>query len=126
MNVSGIGTDIESIQRIRSVWNKRGQAFLDRVYTSDEQQRAKQSKDPAIFYTRWWAAKEAIYKMISAHEETGIAWKDMEIQDDNNKQCEVKLSGRAKQFAQKRNIKQIHLSITQDTDLIIAQVVGVE
>lgn len=83
MNVSGIGTDIIEIRRIRDVIERHGQRFLDRHFTRKEQLYCLEMEDGAIRFAGRFAAKEALLKALG----TGIgeaSWLDFEILPDDS------------------------------------------
>lgn len=55
-----IGNDIVDLKRISSNWKRPG--FLDKVFTSEEQQLILRSKDQQQTVWRLWSMKEAAYK----------------------------------------------------------------
>jgi len=61
-----IGTDIIEVDRIRSSLSKNGKRFLDKIYTSKEQEYCNQFKKPSIHYAGRFAAKESIVKALKS------------------------------------------------------------
>ncbi|MGG6293007.1 holo-ACP synthase [Leptolyngbya sp. AN02str] len=124
MNIR-IGTDIVYIPRIKSALERFGDRFLERVYTSTEQQDCWQPfADRAIAsgiakLAGRWAAKEAIVKAL------GTGWRDIryvdvEIQRTANGAPQVCLHRRAAVIAAQQGNGQWQLSLSHDTDYAIA------
>jgi holo-[acyl-carrier protein] synthase len=61
-NVLGVGVDLTEVDRIRSAHGKHGTAFLDKVFTSAEQQLCLAKADPYPSLAARFAAKEAASK----------------------------------------------------------------
>ena len=77
--ISGLGTDIIEIERIRAAVDRNGQAFLDRVFTKKEQEYCQKQADPMPRYAARFAAKEAVVKALGTGLRGGLAWTDIEI-----------------------------------------------
>jgi len=65
-----IGNDVVDIaaSRIESNWKRKG--FLEKIFTSEEQEFIKLSPDPETYLWILWSMKEAAYKVYN--RETGI------------------------------------------------------
>ena len=61
-----IGTDLVEVSRIRSIIDKVGERFKDRIYTKSEQLYCNKKAKPEIHYAGRFAAKEAIIKAIKS------------------------------------------------------------
>lgn len=66
--VMGIGVDIIEIERVEAIYERQGERFLDRVYTSQEREYCLRHKKPGARLAARFAAKEAVSKAFS----TGI------------------------------------------------------
>ena len=76
-----IGNDIIEIERIKDIMDRYGSHFLDRIFTSKEQDYC--AMKPQSFAGRY-AAKEAIVKALGTGIGALISWHDMEILNDEN------------------------------------------
>ncbi len=117
----GIGNDIVEVERIEQAINKQGQAFLDKVYTADEQaycltKGVKQYESFAACF----AAKEAISKALGCGIGAVLRFHDMEIKHDNLGKPSVSFSERF----QANYSTQIHaeVALTHTQALAIANV----
>ena len=126
MNVISVGVDIVSLERIQRVYEKHGEAFLERVYTANERQAITKLKSPISFMAGRWAAKEAIYKSLQIDLKAGVTWQDMDILKSANGAPTVVLSGQAKKQAELKGIEQFLLSISHDRQYAVAFVTTVE
>lgn len=82
MNVSGIGTDIIEIERIREAIAKHGDAFIQRIFTSGELAYCKKYSDPMPQYAARFSAKESIVKALGCGFGDQIGWHDIDISHD--------------------------------------------
>jgi holo-[acyl-carrier protein] synthase len=96
--ILGIGNDIVEIARIRAILTRYPQRFLDRIYTSHEQEYCLKRKEPALHLAGRFAAKEAIVKALGIGFSQGLNWLDIEIQNDSKGKPTVFLSASAKEL----------------------------
>ena len=94
--IIGIGTDICDTRRIEKVIDRFDTRFIGRVFTIAEQLAASSRKNPAYFYAKRFAAKEAVYKALSKSDVGGRSWHDAEILNNADGAPFVTLSGRCK------------------------------
>ncbi|NLM97751.1 MAG: holo-ACP synthase [Halanaerobiaceae bacterium] len=120
--IKGLGVDLVDIKRIEELINKRGQAFLEKVFTLREIEYCESKAARYQHYAARFAAKEAVVKMLAGAE--GIGWKDIEVLKAGNGKPELVLSGQARKAADRLGIKRLHLSISHEKELAIAQVIG--
>ena len=81
------GTDIIEISRIKKSIEKSGERFLNLIYTQKEIDYCESKKFAKYnHYAGRFAAKEAIYKAISAilDDRFAISWKNAQIINDEN------------------------------------------
>lgn len=106
--IFGVGTDLCKINRIKEVYAKHGDRFLDRVLTNEEQ--SKTNLDDR-FLARRFAAKEACAKALGCGIGGVISFQDLSIVRKNGERPTVSLSGSAQ-----KNFPsiQLHLSLSDD------------
>ena len=81
------GTDIIEISRIQKSIEKSGEKFLNLIYTPLEIEYCESKKYAKYtHYAGRFAAKEAIYKAVSAllNDRFGISWKNAQVLNDEN------------------------------------------
>lgn len=81
-NSFGIGIDIEGVYRFRKL--STDIPFLQRVFTQKELDYCFSHKSPAPHLAVRFAAKEAVIKALSSLRKTGLAYKDIEVINDEN------------------------------------------
>jgi len=123
MNIIGLGTDIVNINRIKKIYSKYGNHFLDKILTESEKKiegKVTRSNDIATLAKRF-AAKEAISKAIGYGFSKGIHFKNIEIYNDKNGKPYANVSGKAKKMLSKISKKyNIFLSLSDDKPWAVA------
>lgn len=111
------GTDIIEVKRIKDAINKKGDKFLNKIYTPFEIEycNSKNSMKYQHFAARF-AAKEAIFKAISEKMKSKyeITWTDVEIKNDEEGKPKVVF------LKENYNINQIDISISHVKEYAIA------
>ena len=114
------GTDLVEIPRIAGVIERHGERFLHRVFTPDELAACECRPDSLAAR---WAAKEAVAKALG----TGIgqvAFREIEIIQDDCRCPGVRLHGAAQVLAAERGLTQWAISLAHDGGLALAFVVA--
>lgn len=120
--IKGIGIDLVNIKRIKKMHEKWGDAFLDKIYTSSEIAYCKTKARPYQHLAARFAIKEAAIKMLDKAE--GLSWQDIEIENKASGKPELKLKRSARKAADLIGIKKVHISISHEKELAVAQVIG--
>lgn len=124
--ITGIGTDIVEIERIRGLIARHGDSFLERCFTDDEISFAKRFKDPAVRYAGRWAAKEAVVKLLGTGFSNGVTFHDIEVLPLHTGQPIVTLSGLAGERAAEQLISSVMISISHAQLYATATAIGVQ
>ena len=123
MNVIGLGTDIVNINRIKKIYSKYGNQFLNKILTESEKKSEKKLsrfKNVSTIAKRF-AAKEAISKAIGYGFSNGIHFKDIEIYNDESGKPYANLNGKAKTMVNKISKKyNIFLTLSDDKPWAVA------
>lgn len=121
--IYGAGIDIIEVDRVRRAVERRGKAFLERVYTPAELEYC--GSDPNQFrrLAARFAAKEAVLKAIG----TGlrqVKWVEAEIVNDSLGKPEVVLRGRLAEIAAERGVGRIIITLSHSRDYAAAQAIA--
>ncbi len=119
MAVVGIGVDIVDLKRFERAL-ARTPALRDRLFTAQEQRPGGRELSLRSLGGRF-AAKEALMKALG--ESTGIRWHDMQVVADEHGSPSLQLSGAAQRLAQIKGVERVHLSMSHDAGVAIANVV---
>lgn len=119
MNVIGLGTDIVNINRIKKIYSKYGNQFLNKILTESEKKLSRFKNVSTI--AKRFAAKEAISKAIGYGFSNGIHFKDIEIYNDESGKPYANLNGKAKTIVNKISKKyNIFLTLSDDKPWAVA------
>ena len=116
MTILGIGMDIVETKRIADSLERFGDRFLHRVFLEGEVAYSNSMKFPPLHLAARFAAKEAISKAFGTGIGREIGWRDMEIVREPSGAPKVVLHGRAEEYARKRGVKEIHVSLSHTAD----------
>ena len=124
MQIVAHGIDLVDCPRIEDMLKRHGERFINRVFTTAEQNYAEGKKDKIEKLAGRFAAKEAILKLMGTGWRGKIAWTDIEIINNSSGQPEATLDGEVKKIADKLGIKHISVSITHTANFAIASAVA--
>ena len=117
MKIFGLGTDIVNIKRFEKILKKNKNAFKASVFSKNEILYCDRKNNPASFYAKRYAAKEALSKALGTGIRKGINFKDIEIYNNNFGKPSIKLKGATANFLKKKIKKKnysIYLSLSDD------------
>ena len=121
--IIGVGVDILETRRLRRAIERTGERFLQRVYTTLEQEYCRGHRDPAPSLAARFAAKEALFKALGTGWTGGVSWLDAEVRRAPGRPPALRLSGKAGEIARQLGVGSIHLSISHSDDYAVAVVV---
>lgn len=125
--IIGLGSDIVEIVRIERLLERHYERFLNRIFTAHEQQYAISTTKTAARLAKRFAAKEACVKALGTGISAGITWKDIEVQNNQQGQPQIILSGKAlarlEELTPENMRPSIHLSLSDTDQLAQATVV---
>ncbi len=125
MKIVAQGIDLIECDRIREIWERHGDRFLNRLLTPDEVRHVQRYKNAVPSMAGRFAAKEAILKVLGTGWRGQIAWRDMEILNDPNGQPHATLTGESQRIAAQLGITRILVSITHTQHYAAASAIGV-
>ena len=124
MEPLGLGTDIIELDRIRSVHERHGERFVERILTPVERGRVRTLRDPTPYLAGRFAAKEAILKVLGTGISQGISWQHVHVLRLPSGAPAAFLSDQALEHARTLGLGRILVSITHGRDLAMAQALG--
>lgn len=122
--VIGIGIDVVEIARIRRLMERWQDRFLQRVFTEAELAYALRRHDPAQHLAARFAAKEATLKALGTGLSMGVRWREMEVRRGPGQPPRLALSGRTAELGEARGVRRLHVSLSHDAGLAVAQVLA--
>ncbi len=121
--IYGIGIDSIEVSRIKDTLSRWNGRFIRRVFTRTEIACLSNKKSRDEYYSVRFAAKEAFLKSLGLGLRDGISWLDIEIINDALGKPVINLFGKAKEIAEKVEIRNIFVSLSHTKNLGIAVVV---
>ncbi len=115
--ITGIGTDIVDIRRIKKLLQRFPVRFTQKVFTLSEQDYCNSRKDPATAYAKRFAAKEAFLKALGTGMRQGISWQNICVTHTSLGQPKIEAPKLLK------NTQQCHLSLSDEYPYAIGYVV---
>ncbi len=124
MNIMGIGTDIVSMSRIRSVWERFGQAFARRILMPAELAELEASTKPVAFLAKRFAVKEAFAKACGSGFRAGGIWlTDIGVSHNALGKPDMIFSAQAQKMIQALGVIQSHVSLSDEQEYAVAFVI---
>ncbi|MBX3195572.1 MAG: holo-ACP synthase [Schumannella sp.] len=114
MSIAGIGVDVVDLRRFERAVG-RTPALRERLFAESERDL------PLRSLAGRFAAKEALIKALG--DSDGVRWHDMVIVNDELGNPSFALRGGTAEIVERLGITRIHVSMTHDAGIAIAQVV---
>ena len=114
------GVDLIEIPRVKTVYERYGERFLNRIYTEGE---IAYCRGRAHQLASRFAAKEAVMKLLGTGTR-GVRWKDIEVVRGRGQAPTIKLHGTALARANRIGLDHVALSLSHTVDFAVASVVG--
>ena len=121
--IVGMGADLAEVERVRAAIERRGDKFLQRIYTANERAYCERFKNKYERYAGRFAAKEAAMKALGTGWRGGVRWVDLEVARERGGRPTLALHGEAKKIGERLGVKHIAMSITHSSTQAFAQVI---
>lgn len=119
--IVGIGVDVVDVERWQ-IMTKRSPGLVDKTLTAAEQVDSAGRTRTAQSLAARFAVKEAVAKALGAPG--GLAWHDCVVEQSEQGQPSIAVSGSVAAAAAELGITEWHVSITHDASLAIAYVIA--
>ncbi len=120
--IAGIGIDAVSVERMADMLERFGTRFTVRVFTGAEIESCDSSPNRAERYAARFAAKEAVMKSLSTGFGSGARFLEIEVAGGGAPLAA--LSGGAKRRARELGVETVHVSLTHEAGMALAQAVA--
>lgn len=107
----GLGVDIVEISRMRKIL-ERTPSFAKKVFSEAERAYCDGKATPEVHYSTRFAAKEAVVKALGTGFSGGIGVRDIEVRRTSKGRPYVVLTGRARELARERGVREIPISLS--------------
>ena len=125
MSIVSLGLDLTQIERLAEAESRRGERFLERLFTPGERAYCeRRAARRHVHYAGRFAVKEAVMKALGTGWTRGVRWIDIEVVRSPGGPPELVLHGETKAIAAARGIDRWHVTITHDAGIAAAVVVA--
>ncbi|MDA3961885.1 MAG: holo-ACP synthase [Planctomycetota bacterium] len=121
--ILGLGTDLIAVARIRSVYQRHGSRFLDRVFTAEEATYCLAATDPCERLAARWAAKEACMKALGTGWASGVQFRHIGINRSDDGAPHLVLHAGAAARAEALGVRTSHVSLSHADGMAMATVI---
>ena len=121
--IYGVGTDLVDIERVKKILLKNRDGFVKKVLSEHEQALFANKADSAAYCAKRFAAKEAFAKALGTGIGRVVSFQDLTVRNNENGKPHFIASEKLRQFLVEKNIKQAHLSISDESQNAIAFVI---
>lgn len=120
------GVDISSVSRMEAAVKRRGKAFLDRIFTPQEQAYCESKRMKFEHYAARFAAKEAAMKAFEIRRENRYRFREIEIRRGATGKPFIYLSPISRKRFGVPEENQIELSMAHEREFAIATVLMIK
>lgn len=120
--ILGIGTDIIEVDRIKKVFEKRGEKFLQKIFTAEELEYSRGFKNSYQHLAARFSSKEAYYKSVG---EGILIFNEIEVKNEITGKPYIVVHGKTREKWESLGKPNIHLSLSH-TDLAATAFVVLE
>jgi len=118
--IFGIGVDVLEAARVKRIYEKYGEHFVDRLLLPQERAQLGKTKRTERFLAMRFAAKEAIVKAMGTGFAHGMWIRDVGVVQNAWGRPEVIYSARGEKMRRKLGIGGGHITLTDEAGLIVA------
>ena len=118
--IFGIGVDVLEAARVKKLYAKYGEHFVERLLMPAERAQLSKTKRTERFLAMRFAAKEAIVKAMGTGFAHGIWIRDVGVVQNAWGKPEVAYSPRGEKMRRKLGIGDGHVTLTDEAGLIVA------
>jgi holo-[acyl-carrier protein] synthase len=118
--IFGIGVDVLEAARIKKVYDRFGEHFVERLLMPGERAQMERTKRKERFLAMRFAAKEAIVKAMGTGFAHGMWIRDVGVVQNQWGKPEVVYSERGEKMRQRLGIGDGHVTLTDEAGLIVA------
>jgi len=119
-HVLGLGCDLCEVERLRGVWERQGERFLEFTYTEGERTYCLKMSDPAPFLAARFAAKEAVAKAFGTGIGAELGWHSIEVVHGARGEPLVRLDAKGDALLATRGASGVMLTLSHTDTMAMA------
>ena len=123
MTIHGIGTDIVSIERIRTALARHDERFARKVLSDAELAKYETLNDGAAYVAKRFAAKEAFFKALGEAPSSANTWHQLSVANDAAGRPSLLCGALLVALLAARKICSTHVSLSDEREHAVAFVV---
>ena len=121
--IFGIGVDVLEAARIKKVYDRFGEHFLDRLLLPAERAQLAKTRRTERFLAMRFAAKEAISKAFGTGIGAELGWHDMEIDNEPSGRPVVRFLNKGQSLCAKHGATRCLISLSHTASHAVAQAI---
>jgi len=121
--ILGIGVDIVEVKRIAEMYEKQGDAFLEKCFTPAEVSFCMDRKNWDQSLAARFSAKEAGMKALGTGWAHGVSFTMIEVVREKPGAPELRFHGKALELAEEMGVTNFWVSISHTDQYAVAQVI---
>jgi holo-[acyl-carrier protein] synthase len=121
----GLGADLVDVDRIKGVYERQGDRFLDRVFTEEERKYCFGMKLPFPHLAARFAAKEAVSKAFTTGIGAELGWKSISVYHGARHEPLVRLDEKGERLLKEVGATRVLLTLshTQTAAMAVAALI---
>ena len=121
--IVGTGIDLVEVARIEQVFSARGERLVRHVLHKAEMPEFEESRYKAKMLAKRFAVKEAATKALGTGQAQNVLLRHFYVLHNENGKPELYADDEAKTLCEKLGINSMHVSISDENEYAIAQVI---
>lgn len=121
--IYGIGTDLVDVKRIEKLYKKYGQTFAERILSPIEMHDWPLG-NPVQILAKRFAAKEAFAKAVGTGIRVPVSFHNISIGHNDLGKPEFICSPELQRWLDTQGIKRLHLSMSDESDWVMAYAIA--
>jgi holo-[acyl-carrier protein] synthase len=118
--VIGLGCDVIEIERVRGVFDRQGERFLQRVFTDEEREYCFSHKMPHLHLAGRFAAKEAVSKAFTTGIGAELGWRSISIHHGSRHEPLVRLDDKGQALLAQVGATHVLVSLSHTVTVAMA------
>ena len=120
--IVGIGVDLVEVARIKGIIERRGERFLQKIFTNTERRYCQSKRFPEQHFAARFAVKEAFGKALGLGTGYRVGWTSVSVDNDDRERPRLVLDDDAREEMARAGATRAFLSLSHTHTYAVAQV----